>query len=142
MESGRRSQGKSLIIGPQAALITEDRSKRLVMEYKISETAGVVLIRVEGNILGGPDASQLNDEVHRLLKENRRNFVVNVQSVDLINSSGLGILISNLTHVKNNGGDLRISNVTPKVKQILTMTKLVNVFKVFDTEEEAIASFR
>lgn len=112
------------------------------MEYHISEAEGVVVIRIDGNILGGPDASQLNDEVHRLLKENRKKFVVNFQSVDLINSSGLGILISNLTNVKNNAGDLRICHVTPKVRQILTMTKLINVFKVFDTEAEAIASFR
>ncbi len=112
------------------------------MQYHVHEAADIVVLRVDGNILGGPDASQLNDEVHRQLKQNRRNFVINIASVDLINSSGLGILIGNLTNVKNNGGDLRISNVTPKVRQIFTMTKLVNVFRIFDTEDQAVASFK
>ncbi len=112
------------------------------MQYSVSEKEGVMVIQVEGNILGGADASQLNDEVHRLIQGGKKNFVFNFGQVDLINSSGLGILIGNLTNVKNNQGDLRLSNLSPKVKQVLTMTKLSNVFRSFDSEMEAVSSFR
>jgi anti-sigma B factor antagonist len=64
-----------------------------------------------------------------------------MQSVDLINSSGLGILIGNLTNVKNNGGDLRLARASDKVKQILQITKLITVFKLYSTVDEAVNSF-
>ncbi len=111
------------------------------MEFKTLEKDGIVVMELRGSILGGPDASQLNDEVHRWIKDGRKNFVVNLQSVDLINSSGLGILISNLTNVKNNGGDLRLSNLSQKIRQIFHITKLSTVFKQFDTVEDAVKSF-
>ena len=111
------------------------------MEFTTLEKNGIVVVEVRGGIMGGPDASQLNDEVHRWIKEGKKNFVVNLQSVDLINSSGLGILISNLTNVKNNGGDLRLSNLSQKIKQIFQITKLATVFKQFETVEDAVKSF-
>lgn len=111
------------------------------MEFNTVESKGIVVMELRGSIMGGPDATQLNDEVHRWIKDGRKNFVVNLQSVDLINSSGLGILISNLTNVKNNGGDLRLSNLSPKIRQIFQITKLATVFKQFETTDDAVRSF-
>ncbi|KAB2879340.1 STAS domain-containing protein [bacterium] len=111
------------------------------MEFNTLEKNGIVIMEVCGSILGGPDATQLNDEVHRWIKEGKKNFIVNLQAVDLINSSGLGILISNLTNVKNNGGDLRLSNLSQKIRQIFQITKLASVFKQFETVDDAVKSF-
>ncbi len=111
------------------------------MEFKFSEITGVVVLEMRGNIVGGPAATQLNDEVHKFILQGKRNFVVDMQGVDLINSSGLGILISNLTNVKNNGGDLRLSHLSPKIKQIFQITKLSTVFKRYETVDEAVKSF-
>ncbi|MBL7996284.1 STAS domain-containing protein [bacterium] len=111
------------------------------MEFNTLEKNGIVVMEVRGSIMGGPDATQLNDEVHRWIKEGKKNFIVNLQSVDLINSSGLGILISNLTNVKNNGGDLRLSNLSQKIRQIFQITKLTSVFKQFETVDDAVKSF-
>ena len=111
------------------------------MEFKFSEITGVIVLEMRGNIVGGPAAIQLNDTVHKFIKEGKKNFVVNMDGVDLINSSGLGILISNLTNVKNNGGDLRLSHLSPKIRQIFQITKLSTVFKQYDTAEDAVKSF-
>ncbi|MCK6542126.1 STAS domain-containing protein [bacterium] len=111
------------------------------MDYNIAENNGVVVLELKGNIMGGPDATQLNDEIHTRIKQGKKNFVVNMQSVDLINSSGLGILISNLTTVKNNGGDLRLTNLSPKIKQIFQITKLATVFKQYDSVDDGVKSF-
>ncbi len=111
------------------------------MEFRIEERGSVQVIGLDGKILGGADASQLNDIVHKLIRENKKHFIIDLQSVDLINSSGLGILISNLTNVKNNGGDLRLARVSDKVRQILQVTKLMTVFKIFESVEEAVSSF-
>lgn len=111
------------------------------MEFHIQEIRTVSVISLDGKILGGADASQLNDIVHKLIKENKQKFVIDLKAVDLINSSGLGILISNLTNVKNTGGDLRLAQVTDKVRQILQITKLLTVFKLYSTVDEAVNSF-
>jgi anti-sigma B factor antagonist len=111
------------------------------MEFKFSEIAGIIVLEMRGNIVGGPAATQLNDAVHKFIKEGKKNFVVDMQGVELINSSGLGILISNLTNVKNNGGDLRLSHLSPKIKQIFQITKLSTVFKQYDSVDDAVKSF-
>ncbi|MCB0832590.1 MAG: STAS domain-containing protein [Bacteroidetes bacterium] len=111
------------------------------MEITATDRGAVHLLEVKGSILGGPDAAHLNDLVHQKIKEGKNQFVVDLQHVDLINSSGLGILISNLTNVKNNGGDLRLANASSKIKQILQITKLSTVFKQYDSVEDAVRSF-
>lgn len=111
------------------------------MEVRVAEDRDVVVLEVEGSIMGGPDAAQLSDEIHQKLLDGRKNFVVNMGAIDLINSTGLGILISNLTHVKNAGGDLRLCNASEKIKQILHITKLSSVFKQYGSLDEAVQSF-
>ncbi|NUM82300.1 STAS domain-containing protein [bacterium] len=111
------------------------------MQLKVSELSGIVILEVQGNIMGGPDATLINDEIHKYMLQGKKNFVVNMQSIDLINSSGLGILISNLTTVKNGGGDLRLAQASDKIKQIFQITKLSTVFKQYSTVEDAVKSF-
>lgn len=111
------------------------------MEFQISELEGISIIAPEGKILGGADAAQLNDIVHKLIQEKKNKFIIDLKAVELVNSSGLGILISNLTNVKNNGGDLRLAQVNDKVRQILQITKLLTVFRLFDTLDDAVKSF-
>ena len=58
-----------------------------------------------------------------------------------MNSSGLGTIIASLTSVNNKGGDIRISHVTEKIKSLFMITQLIKVFKTFDSNERAVASF-
>jgi anti-sigma B factor antagonist len=67
--------------------------------------------------------------------------VIDLGKVDWMNSTGLGLLISGLTTLKKSGGELKLANVTDKIQSLLTITKLVTIFKSFDTVDEAIQSF-
>ena len=67
--------------------------------------------------------------------------MVNLSDVGFMNSSGLGMLISGMTTLRNAGGDLRLSALPEKVRTLLVVTKLSTVFKVFDTDDDAMASF-
>ena len=58
-----------------------------------------------------------------------------------MNSTGLGILISGLTTMRNNGGELKLANVTEKIQSLLTITKLITVFETFESVDQAVASF-
>jgi anti-sigma B factor antagonist len=111
------------------------------MKLSSRQVGDVVVLEPKGKIMGGPDATLLHDQLHDLIKENRKNVVIDLAKVDWMNSTGLGILISGLTTLRNNGGELKLANVTEKIESLLTITKLITVFENYDSVEEAVGSF-
>ncbi len=99
---------------------------------------GIILFEIEGNIVGGPDAMSLNDEVRRLIEGGKKKFIIDMGSVEHINSSGLGILIASLNVVRQAGGDLKVANVSPRVLDLLKITKLNQIFESYKSIDEAL----
>lgn len=91
--------------------------------------------------MGGPDTVALNEQLHKLIDEGKKNVVVDLGKVNFMNSSGLGMLIGGYTTMKNAGGDLRICNATDKIESLLMITKLITVFQHFKSLDEAVKSF-
>ena len=112
------------------------------MSFNVSEKHNCVIIQFKGNVMGGPDAVSLNQELHELIEKGKTNIVVDLGKVKFMNSSGLGMLIGALTTMKKAGGDLRIANPTDKIESLLIITKLISLFKHYETLEEAIASYK
>ncbi len=112
------------------------------MSFKVSERYNCVVIEFSGNVMGGPDAVSLNEQLHELIENDQKNVVVNLSNVKFMNSSGLGMLIGALTTMRKAGGDLRISNAGDKIRSLLTITKLITVFKHYQSLEEAVNSFK
>ncbi len=112
------------------------------MELTQIDKNNVTVLKLEGKLMGGPDATQLHESLHKLIDANIKNVVIDLKGVDWINSSGLGILISGLTTVRNSGGNLCLAQPSDKIKNILTITKLSSVFKSYDNLDEAITSFK
>ena len=112
------------------------------MKLNQIDKGNVTVIELQGKLMGGPDAVELRETLHMLVDKNVKNFVLDLKGVDWINSSGLGILISGLTTVRNNGGDLCLAQPGEKIKNILTITKLSSVFNSFDEIDDAVASFK
>lgn len=110
---------------------------------KISEKriTDVAVLNLEGSLMGGPEAVSLNETVNRYLDEKSLKLVLNLQSVERVNSSGLGILIKALTTFKTNGGVLKLANVNPNVKNLLVITKLNTILDSYDSVEAAVKSF-
>ncbi|MEE8576274.1 MAG: STAS domain-containing protein [candidate division Zixibacteria bacterium] len=101
----------------------------------------VVILEPKGKIMGGPDASLLHDKLYEYIGKDKKKVVVDLALVDWMNSTGLGILISGYTTLRNNNGQLKLANVTAKIQSLLTITKLVTVFEAYDSIDEAIKSF-
>ena len=102
----------------------------------------IVILEPKGKIMGGPDASLMHDKLHDYIEQNMKKVIIDLSKVDWMNSTGLGILISGLTTVRNNNGELKLANLTNKVQSLLTITKLVSVFEAYDSIDEAIESFK
>ena len=110
---------------------------------KISEELkdNVVVIRLEGKVMGGPDATTFHGKLHEYIDAGKRKFVIDLAKVEWMSSVGLGMLISALTTIKNNGGQLKLANVTKSIESLLTITRLVSIFDTYDSVDEAIKAF-
>jgi len=111
------------------------------MKLNEKNVADIVILELSGKIMGGPDASLLNDKLHELVEAGKIKVVVDLGKVNWMNSSGLGILIGAMTTIKNNNGELKLANVTERIKSLFIITKLITVFESFESVEEAVESF-
>ena len=111
------------------------------MTYTTRDVGGVTIVDLSGKITLGEGGVTLREEVRKLLGEGKKKIVLNLADVNYIDSSGLGELVSAYTAVKNGGGELKLLNLTSKVRDLLVITKLVTVFDVKDDEATAVSSF-
>jgi len=112
------------------------------MKFKTKEIKGITVIELDGNVMGGPDASALNDFLHKLITEEKNHVVVDLKAVSFMNSSGLGMLIGGLTTMRHSGGELKLARASQKIENLLEMTKLLKVFDLHKTVNNAIVSFK
>lgn len=103
----------------------------------------VAIVELSGKLLGGPPTSdEIRNEIYRLLDDGVRKFVMDLEKVTRMNSTGLGILISALTSVKNREGELCLAAVNENMESILVMTKLNTIFQIYGTAEGAAKSLQ
>ena len=112
------------------------------MNYNVGERYNSVVITLKGNVMGGPDGSKLHDTLHELKEGVKTNVVVDLSKMKFMNSSGLGMLISAMTTMRNAGGDLRLAKVADRIQSLLVITKLITVFKHYESVEEAAKSYQ
>lgn len=102
---------------------------------------GVTILDCGGRIVFGDESALLRDTVKKLIGENSR-IVLNLAGISYIDSGGLGTLVALYTTARNAGGAVKLANLTQRVGDLLQVTKLVTVFETFDSEQEAVDSFR
>ena len=114
------------------------------MSVKIStrQVDGVTILDLSGRITLGEGSVQLRDSVRDLLAKGQKHILLNLGDVNYIDSSGIGELVSAFTTAKNQGGELKLLNLTRKVHDLLQITKLYTVFDVKDDEASAVKSFK
>jgi anti-sigma B factor antagonist len=111
------------------------------MKVSTRQVDGITVLDLSGRITLGEGSVQLRDAVRDLLAKGQKKILLNLGEVNYIDSSGIGELVSAFTTVKNQGGDLKLLNLTKKVHDLLQITKLYTVFDVKDDEASAIGSF-
>lgn len=101
----------------------------------------ILVVNCDGRIVFGEESAELRDTVKKLLTQ-KNQIVLNLGGVSYIDSGGLGTLVALYTTAHNAGGSIKLSNLTQRVGDLLQVTKLLTIFEVFDSEDEAIRSFR
>ena len=92
------------------------------------ERNGVVILRLQGKLFGGPDADTMKKAITELSDEGKNSLIVDLKDVSVVNSTGLGILVSSLTTVRRNEGNLKLLHVPTRIASALQMTWLTKVF--------------
>ena len=105
------------------------------------EVDGITIVDCSGRITLGEGSVILRDTVRDLLGKGNKKILLNLGDVNYIDSSGIGELVSAYTTVKNQGGELKLLNLTKKVHDLLQITKLYTVFDVKDDETAAVKAF-
>ena len=106
------------------------------------QAGDVTVLDMDGRITIGEGSIALRSAIRRLLEEGKKKILLNLARVSYIDSSGIGELVSSYTSIGKEGGQLKLLNLTQKLQDLLTITKLLTVFDVYDSEEEALASFK
>jgi len=114
----------------------------VTMKASTRQVDGITVVDLSGRITLGEGSVVLRDTVRDLLEKGDRKMLLNLGEVTYIDSSGIGELVSAFTTVRNQGGELKLLNLTKKVHDLLQITKLYTVFDVKDDEATAISSFK
>ena len=113
-------------------------------ELNINErqAGDVTVLDMSGKITIGEGSVSLRSAIRRLLEEGKKRILLNLAQISYVDSSGIGELVSSYTAINKEGGQLKLLNLTQKIQDLLTITKLLTVFDVYDSEAEALNSFK
>jgi anti-sigma B factor antagonist len=103
---------------------------------------GVRIVKLKGRLSMGPPLDKLNATMNQFLADGEARFVLDVEGVPTIDSSGIGMLVRYLTTAKQAGGNIRLLKPSKFTVQTLKMVGLLNLFTVFEEEGAAVASFQ
>lgn len=110
--------------------------------FNSREQNGVTIIDVTGKISLGSGNQELRDYINKTLEEGNKKIVLNLGELNYLDSSGVGTLVGCFTSAQNRGASLKLLNLTKKIRDLLSITKLLTVFDTFDDEQAAVDSFK
>jgi anti-sigma B factor antagonist len=111
------------------------------MQIEERAVGDVVLLDLKGKITLGEGDELLKDKVNSLVNQGHKKIILNLADVPYIDSAGLGEVVRTYTTVSRQGGSLKLLNLTKRITDLLSITKLLTVFETFDSENDAVRSF-
>ena len=111
------------------------------MQIEERVVGNVTILDLKGKITLGEGDEALKDKINSLLQQDRKKVLLNLGGVPYIDSAGLGEVVRTYTTVSRQGGQLKLLNLTKRITDLLSITKLLTVFETFDVEQDALNSF-
>jgi anti-sigma B factor antagonist len=111
------------------------------MQIEERVVGDVKLLDLKGRVTLGEGDELLRDKVNSLLNQGHKKIILNLAEVPYIDSAGLGEIVRTYTTVSKQGGSLKLLNLTKRITDLLSITKLLTVFETFDSETDAVRSF-
>jgi anti-sigma B factor antagonist len=111
------------------------------MQLSRRDLGNVTVLDVSGKLTLNEGAGELKERVTGLVSEGRKQIVLNLSNLTYMDSAGLGEMVACHSTAAKNGGAVKLANATGKMKDLLTITKLLTVFDTHDNESQAVTSF-
>jgi len=111
------------------------------MQIEERSAGDVTVLDLKGKMTLGEGDELLKDKINSLLQQGRRKIVLNLEGVPYIDSAGLGQIVGGYTTIARQGGSLKLLNLTKRITDLLSITKLLTVFETYDSEADAVRSF-
>lgn len=111
------------------------------MRTEVDHQTRMTVIELSGKLMGGTDATFFHGLVQQNLGEGGRDFVIDLEHVDWVNSIGLGMLIAAQTSIQKSGGRMALSNIH-NIESLLTITRLITIVRTYNSKHEAIQALR
>ena len=111
------------------------------MKIKKQVKNDVVILTIIGNMMGGSDSEEFHTELKEMIRQGYRKFLLDLGKVKWVNSSGIGTLMSSWGSICQIDGQLKLANVTKKIKSLLVITQLIQFFESFESVDRGVASF-
>ena len=111
------------------------------MQIEQRAVGSVMILDLKGKITLGEGDEALKDKINSLILQGHKKMLLNFGDVPYIDSAGLGEIVRTYTTVSRQGGSLKLLNLTKRITDLLSITKLLTVFETFDSENEAVRSF-
>ena len=112
------------------------------MKIKEEIRGDVAVLTVSGTLMSGPEVGPFHDHIKKLVADGLSQVVVDFSKVKWFGSSMLGVMTASLSTTRNAGGDLLLTGVTKKIESILIVTQLASIFKIVETVDRAVASYK
>ncbi len=113
----------------------------MALEIVEKEVNGVTVLQLIGRITLGEESNQLRTKLKEILSQGKTQLVLDLAEITYIDSAGLGTLVAGYTSAQNQGANLKLANLTKRFNEQLHITKLVTVFDVYNSVDEAVKSF-
>ena len=112
------------------------------MQIEERVVGNVTILDLKGKVTLGEGDEVLKDKINSLIHQDRKRILLNFADVPYIDSAGLGEIVRAYTTVSRQGGQLKLVNLTKRITDLLSITKLLTVFETFDVEAEALKSYK
>ena len=112
------------------------------MHIEERSVGDVTVLDLKGKMTLGEGDELLKDKINSLLQQDKKQLLLNLENVPYIDSAGLGEIVRTYTTVSRQGGKLKLLNLTKRIQDLLAITKLLTVFDTYDSEAEAIKSYK
>lgn len=111
------------------------------LKFSLRLTEGIVVVDLVGRIEIGDTSTALSQILRTLIEEGKRRVLIDLADVTFLDSTGLGTLVAGFASFEKNGGRLKLLHLSPRVAELINVTKLYILFEIFDNEADAVTSF-
>ena len=111
------------------------------MDIEERAVGEVLILDLRGKLTIGDGDELLKDKINSLIQQGHRKLLLNLEGVPYVDSAGLGEIFRTYTTVSRQGGNFKLLNLTKRIENLLSITKLLKVFDTYESEQEALDSF-